>query len=182
MDSPLSFTPDGSSWKATVELESWKGIHYSRNAETRVSDGRVDTVFAPEGWDGRPLSASDVRLVEWFVDNEAAVSKAALEALLDAYPEMQNDIADFLEDNEELHLMPDVGSTDDLRKLIRLGGVFIHQIPGDVPYTGLSFSCSWEREHGLGILMRGTRLVRIGGADVSFLLWMARQDAESATR
>lgn len=182
MDQPLSFTPDGSSWQAPVELQSWKGPCYSRHDGIAVCDGRVELTFAPEGWDGRRLSPSDVGLVEWFVDNEAAVSKAALETLVDAYPEMQDDFADFLEDYNELHLMPDIASTLDLRKLIRLGGVFVHQTPGAIPYVGLSFSCSWDREHGLGILMHGTRPVRTGGAEVSFVLWMARKDAESAGR
>jgi hypothetical protein len=47
---------------------------------------------------------------------------------------------------------------------------------GGIPYVGFSFRCTWEEEHGLGALMHGTRTVDIGGADTSFLLWVARKD------
>jgi hypothetical protein len=45
-----------------------------------------------------------------------------------------------------------------------------------IPYAGFEFGCTWDDEHGLGVLMHGTRAVDIGGADTAFLLWIAEQD------
>jgi hypothetical protein len=75
--------------------------------------------------------------------------------------------------------MPEVCSSDDFRTLIGLSGINIHQImTGDAPYLGFEFGCRWDQEHGCGILMRGTRVVDVGGADTALLLWMAQQDFE----
>ena len=73
--------------------------------------------------------------------------------------------------------MPDIDSADDLRALIGLSSVNIHQVQKDgIPYAGFEFGCSWDREHGLGVLMHGTRTVEIGGADTAILLWIAERD------
>ncbi len=76
-------------------------------------------------------------------------------------------------------LMPEVNSVDDLRKLIGFQGVFVHTTQKDgIPYVGFCFDCSWDDEHGLGVLMHGTRVVEIGGMDTAFLWWIPVQDAE----
>jgi len=31
-----------------------------------------------------------------------------------------------------------------------------------IPYVGFEFGCTWDEEHGLGVLMHGTRTVEIG--------------------
>ena len=47
-----------------------------------------------------------------------------------------------------------------------------------LPYAGFEFGCTWDDEHGLGVLMHGTRVVKIGGADTAILLWLAKQDRD----
>lgn len=74
--------------------------------------------------------------------------------------------------------MPDVKSIEDFRDLIGLHAVNIHQVEKDgIPYAGFEFGCTWDAEHGLGVLMHGTRTVEIGGADTAILLWIAKEDA-----
>jgi len=74
--------------------------------------------------------------------------------------------------------MPDIRSETNLRALIGLHTIYVHQISTNgLPYTGYEFGCTWDNEHGLGILMHGTRLVEIGGAETAFLLWIAKKDA-----
>lgn len=75
--------------------------------------------------------------------------------------------------------MPDIRTADDLHSLIGLSSVNVHQVQKDgIPYTGFEFSCTWDEEHGLGVLMHGTRTVQIGGADTAILLWIAEEDAQ----
>jgi hypothetical protein len=45
-----------------------------------------------------------------------------------------------------------------------------------VPYVGFEFGCRWDEEHGLGVLLHGTRVVEIGDAQTSFTLWIASED------
>jgi hypothetical protein len=62
---------------------------------------------------------------------------------------------------------------------VGLYAVNIHQLDNDgVPYVGYEFGCEWDEEHGLGVLMHGTRLIEVGFADTAILLWIAERDAE----
>lgn len=75
--------------------------------------------------------------------------------------------------------MPAASSPNDLRALINLHSINVHQVvKNDLPYAGFLFECTWDDEHGLGVLMHGTRVVEIGGADTAILLWIAEADAE----
>jgi hypothetical protein len=47
---------------------------------------------------------------------------------------------------------------------------------GDLPYIGYELGCTWDEEHGLGVMMHGTRLVAIGQADAALHLWVAQKD------
>ena len=87
-----------------------------------------------------------------------------------------------------MHPVADAG---DFRRLTGLHAVHVHQVAlralndelaDGVPYVGFEFGCTWDDEHGLGILMHGQRAVEIGGADTAFLLWIAEQDAERPQR
>nr|WP_143393926.1 hypothetical protein [Fimbriiglobus ruber] len=74
--------------------------------------------------------------------------------------------------------MPPVGGGIDFRPLLGLHTIYVHQVQkSGLPYVGFEFGCSWDIEHGLGVLMNGTRVVQISGADTAFLLWIAEEDA-----
>lgn len=72
----------------------------------------------------------------------------------------------------------DLAAASALDDGIRVHAVYVHQVTRDrAPYVGVEFSCPWDEEHGLGVLLHGTRVVGIGGADTAFLLWIAERDA-----
>jgi len=56
--------------------------------------------------------------------------------------------------------------------------IFHDVVRGRSPYLGFSFRCTRDREHGLGVIMHGRRVVEVGGADVAVLEWIARRDAD----
>jgi hypothetical protein len=63
-----------------------------------------------------------------------------------------------------------------LEAVIELQEMFVQPIERDgVAFVGFGFSAEWDREHGLGVLTHGTRVLEIGGADVAFLTWMAER-------
>jgi hypothetical protein len=65
--------------------------------------------------------------------------------------------------------MPVVKESRQLKKLMELGGVHVLNLARDgKAYVGFSFACSWDDEHGLGVLTHGERIVLVGEADVSF--------------
>lgn len=169
-------------WVAATILPSWEGYldrtgAFGGGGTGASSDGSVAVVFAPEGRDASPLTARELALVSWFLENEASVSDAAKNAIFQKYSELQESY-DYPPD-DKAELMPDISSAEDLRRLIGLYAVNIHQIEkGGLPYIGLEFDCTWDEEHGLGVLMHGTRPVEVEGSDTARLLWIAEQDAE----
>ena len=169
-------------WKAEVCLPSWQGFQSRRGAYAArdsldVSDGMTELVFAPEGRGVEPLQPDEIELVQWVIDRESWLSAALLEALLQEYPRLQELYG--YEGDERAELMPDVRSIDDFRRLIGISSVYVHQLRNDgTPYVGFELGCTWDDEHGLGVLMHGARIVKVGGADTAFTLWIARRDAE----
>jgi hypothetical protein len=170
-------------WTANVVLSSWVGFQdasgpYGAAASDHPSDGSVRLVVAPEGRGPEPLTQAEITSVDWLLEHEAEVSKALLDALFKRYPSLQEQYG--YSEEEQAQFMPDVASAHDFRKLIGLHSVNIHQITKNhLPYIGFEFGCTWDEEHGLGVLMHGTRSVEVGGADTAILLWIAEQDAEN---
>jgi hypothetical protein len=168
-------------WTATVLFPSWKGFQSRRGAygsrdSVSPSDGLVRIVFAPEGRGVEPLTNEELSAIRWVIEHEASLAGALLSSVVKEYPSMQEQYS--YSDNEKEEVMPDITSVEDLRALIGLYAVNVHQVQKDgIPYVGFEFGCTWDEEHGLGVLMHGARTVEIGGADTAFLLWIARADA-----
>lgn len=171
----------GFSWVAATILPSWQGYldrtgAYGGQGTSPSSDGSVELVFAPEGRDPSPLTEQELASVNWFLENERSVSDAAKVAIFQKYPDLQDSYG--YSAREKAEFMPDISSAEDLASLIGLYAVHVHQIEKDgMPYIGLEFGCTWDDEHGLGVLMHGTRPVEVEGSDTARLLWIAKQDA-----
>ena len=181
MRNELKFVWDKYYWVSEAKLSSWAGFQnrsgaYGSVGAREASDGTVRIVFAPEGRGEEKLNNDERRLVEKFIEQEPEISKALLTHLVDEYPTLQQQYGYTGRDKKAL--MPDVLVETDFRKLIGLHTIHIHQVfRKGVPYAGYEFGCTWDDEHGLGILMNGTRPVKIGGADAVCTLWIARKDA-----
>lgn len=69
-----------------------------------------------------------------------------------------------------------------LEDVVELQEVFVQPVEHDgVAFVGFGFSAEWDREHGLGVLTHGTRVLDLGGADVAFLTWMAQRHTSTPT-
>ena len=168
-------------WTTKAQLPSWVGFQtrdgpYGSLSSDDPSDGIVTVAFAPEGRDESPLTEQERASVQWLVDHEAEVTSAVLEGLLTEYPRLQELYG--YEGTERETYMPDVSSTEDFRQMIGLHEVHVHQVlKGGLPYVGFEFGCIWDGEHGLGVLMHGTRVVEVGDAQTALTLWIAQRDA-----
>jgi hypothetical protein len=140
-------------------------------------DGSVDLVFGGDAAltvtphdpsVSRMPSEAQSEAMAFHMEHGQEVLAAVLAALQPYYAEMRPQYLSFL-GSEGDSLMPGVHSTDELRRLIDLRHVHVHPwIKDGVGYVGLQFGCTWDQEHGLGVLMHRDRVVCIGGADVSF--------------
>ena len=72
--------------------------------------------------------------------------------------------------------IPLVENDSELKELIMPLRVSIHEIVKDgYNYVGFGFDCSWQEEHGIGILMYKDRIVQHGGEDHAFLGYMSEE-------
>jgi hypothetical protein len=166
-------------WTTTVELPAWvdfldRSGPYGSQGSGNHSKGTVKIVFAPEGRDDSPLQDREVELVRWAIEHAEDMQRSLLEALLEEYPNLELKYGVFVDEE----LLPEVSTAEDIRPLIGLHALHVHPVEKDgLPYVGFELGCTWDDEHGLGVLMHGPRVVDIGGADTAFLLWIARRDA-----
>lgn len=176
---------NGHFWAGEVVLPSWAGFQSRRGAYNSVSseapsDGTVElTVDAGEDSHSPPLPAQ-VNAFRYLVDNEALVAGAVLQAIFSAYPSLPAVLYGY-DDEEAAELAPQLHQAEQLRQLIGLSSVHILNFSkGGIAYIGFEFGCTWDAEHGLGVMTRRDRVVEIGGADTSFLHWIAKRDAETS--
>lgn len=183
MQLPRFVLEDRTWWTATARLPSWAGFQarageYGARSSDHPNDGTVRVCFAPEGRGGGPLVPDELGLIGWFFEHEAEVSDAVQKALLAAYSSLQDQNQVDAGEGSDL---PDARTVQDLKRHLGLYAVNIHQVSRDgIPYMGFELGCSWDGEHGLGVLMHGMQAVEIGGADTAILLWLARQHAEGS--
>jgi hypothetical protein len=173
---------DGHCWTVRVQLPSWNEFRNRRDAvvsrrSSGSAEGTVALVFAPEGRDDAPMRDAEVELARWPLRHEREMQSALLARLVEDYDELIGDPEDVLEDDEP---PPSVSKPEDFKSLITLRRIYVHQVKKDgCPYVGFEFTCCWDDEHGLGVLMHDARIVEIGGGHTASLLWIARRDAEA---
>ncbi|WP_237057523.1 DUF6985 domain-containing protein [Microbulbifer sediminum] len=173
---------NGFFWEASISDVAWSGFQerkgpYGAISSNKPSLGDVTVVFAPEGRGDDPLNAEELSLVSWFLAHQQEVADAVVDLLFNSYWEIK---AGYIEEfGEEIsEAFPDIKSKSDVKQLVGIVSVNIHQVSkDDIPYIGVEMGCNWEEEHGLGFLLHGREVVDLGGADTAILLWKARQHA-----
>lgn len=140
-------------------------------------DGEIDLAFGVSaGLTVTPYDPSASRLpssgqsdaLAFQLQQGEQVIDAVLAALRPYYGELRPRYLDFLGPEAD-RLMPVAENSEQLRELIDLRQVHVHSWAREgIAYVGLQFGCTWDQEHGFGVLMHKDRVVEIGSADVSF--------------
>ncbi|MBW3539182.1 MAG: hypothetical protein KY476_02835 [Planctomycetes bacterium] len=178
------FRWDGYYWISSAPLPSWKGFQagngpYGALSGDGEADGLVQIVFAPEGRDDSPLTADEIELVRWVIDNEQSVHDALMARLLAEYPSLREDVLDDYDEDEAAELLPPATTVDELKKLCGIVSINVHQlVKSGKPFIGDELGCTWDEEHGAGVLLHGDTALECGGADTAILFWLAAQYAE----
>jgi hypothetical protein len=162
---------------------AWQGYQirngpYGSVSNAGRSDGTIQIRFAPEGWGDAPLSGHEIELVKWVVENQAAVHDAMLERLFEEYPTIREQALEWFGKDEARKILPKIRFPEQLKELVGISFINVHKIEQDgKPFIGVELGCTWEVEHGVGILLHGSKPLEIGGADTAILLWVARKYA-----
>ena len=174
------------SWSGSATLESWRGFRdssgaYGSQATETPSEGRVSVnVEVQHGDESRAIAIEQVEAFDFLLSRQYEIRDVILEAVFGLYPTWQKEIyecydEDYLEEVKKF--MPDLREISLLRDLMGLSTVhLLRTVKDGASYIGFEFGCSWEDEHGLGVLTHKQRIVDIGGADTAFIGWNAERD------
>ncbi len=170
-----------------VYLPSWNGFQSRKSIYgSKDSSNEIDCVFYYSIGGDSTLEIEkpkpyQQKAFEYLINNHENIKNEILSALLKKYPEIQNIYGYEPEDKEEF--MPDVTNPNDFKKLIGLSQLhFVNVTKDDVGFIGFEFGCEWDDEHGLGIMTHKNRVIEIGGADTSFMEWIAMEDLTDEAR
>lgn len=113
--------------------------------------------------------------LQYIIVHQSEILASILSELMKKYPDLQGQY-DYDEEEKELY-MPDVGTQEDFSKLLSPLAIHILSVHNNGQlYIGFEFSCSWDIEHDFGVMMLYDCVVKLGGADTSFLTWIAEED------
>lgn len=165
-------------WEGSIVLSSWAGFQSRQGAyggidSSKPSMGlskiRIDNDGDAEN---RTITTGQIKAIEFLLNNEVVIRDNILTALLPYYQQLRIDWG-----TEDEDWMPAIQSSEAFKQMIGLSWIHVSNIEkDDLAYIGFEMGCTWDDEHGLGIMLHQDRVVEIGGADVSFLWWVADKD------
>jgi hypothetical protein len=165
-----ALTDDGDFLRGPLTLPTWVGLaHRSTDAAPEV-----ELAVEPSGNVRAPNAAQEAAIR--FVTEDRELRDVVLAALLAHYQAIRPKWLPHLSSPD---VMPPWTSPSELLGHVNVNEVVVHAIERDgLAYVGMLFGCSWDREHGLGVMLHGARVVKTGGADTGLLGWIAKQDLD----
>lgn len=138
-----------------------------RNIAAR-QQGIVDLSIHDEAGSG-PSDAQRAAF-SYLLENASPIHARVIDGILFYYQRVVEDYRETFADIGDIDkLVPHISSADQLRPLILLEGVDVHRRGRDeIPCIGFTFWCTWEDEHGLGVLTRRGEVVEVGYAESAF--------------
>lgn len=146
----------------------WDGDCWTGGEVDLISGDAGLTIFPPEDSLTFMPTEAQRETMAYHLEHGDVIQSAVLAALLPHYESLRPRYVTFL-GREADNLMPVTQSPRDLLPLIDLRQMYLHPWTEDgAAYVGLLFGCTWDQEHGLGVILARDRVIEIGGADVSF--------------
>lgn len=173
-------------WEGQDVFPSWAGFQerggpYTSQNSDEPSTGRASVnVHCPyESGKTHPPSPEQVKAYQYLKDHEAEVTQAICKAILKRYPGWREDYGyegdDTGEDDDAY--MPPVKTIDDLRNLIGLGIVHVMDVAkAGHAYVGFELGCTWDEEHGCGVMTHKSRVIEAAQADTAFDQYACEDD------
>jgi hypothetical protein len=161
---------------------------YAASDSSKESDGTARlSVPAPGGKGERAPSAEQSNALQYMLEHEEAIRDALVAAIFAEYAVIR---ALLLRQGFVDHLdMPALERPEQLKSHIGLSTVHVLPVAkNDAAYIGFEFGCTWDDEHGLGLMTHQGRIVelphmgigKVNGGDLASEEWMAEEDARSS--
>jgi len=141
-----------------IELE-----HFSKILEQEAKfyctflNKKGDEVYEP--------SRTHSNAVDFLRQNQEKVLNEILTEIFKNYPKWQ-EIYDYPSKTKN-DFIPNICAPHELGRLVELQNIYI-LLSGKTAKIGFEFSCSWDMEHGLGVMTQGGKVLKIGSGETAF--------------
>lgn len=159
-------------WHSLVALP-----HPRRGYPDFAEPGEVPVALENDDGSGDAPNSAMLETARWLIANDDVVERAIIKTIVADLPRLRR-IESQVTGGDSLPL-PEQWEEPTVRPLIRLLNIVIHDVRGQLPYFGVELACTWEGEHGYGIMFHGTEVVETGGGDVPNLSWIAARHAKN---
>lgn len=168
-------------FEGKVSLPIWKDFQNRQGAyrsidENENSNGEFGISIGGDMVVNNPsIKIAHVNAYDYLTTYSEQVQNSILTRLLTEYKDLQTEYG--YDGDEAKEFMPDVNNIEQFKKIIGLSQIHIMEVSKDnIAYVGYEFGCSWDDEHGIGFMTHKDRIIDFGGADKSFLTWVAKKD------
>lgn len=149
-------------WAGVIKLIEWT-YHFKDSEYIELNIGGEEYVDE--------IKEKHINGYNYLVENQNAILNQIINAIYEYYCKLCDDF-----DLENCF----VDERDSFIKTISPHRIYILDIEKDnIPYIGYEFSCNWEFEHGIGVMLYKNRIVDIGFAETAFLSEIAEEDLDN---
>jgi hypothetical protein len=151
----------GDNFEGVVELQNWNSLlPTGKLANIRVEGNSVDYV--------KISTQAQVNSIQYLQDNSEGISDLCLNGIYERLSDLRTNMD---------YDIPDFENVTQLQENLTLNCIHVLTVEkNEYSYVGFEFDCSWDKEHGIGIMTHKNRIVEVGEADTSFLNWIAEED------
>jgi hypothetical protein len=151
-------------WTGKDVLDSWSG--FRAGEEDKISDGLVE-LEVPRSDENDvkpgPPAAEYAAAYGHFKERLTEVQGAVLKGIFEMYAPL------LLKWRTTYPELPELRRVEELRDHVRLLHLQFHPWAMNAcAYIGMSFRCSWDEEHGLGVILHKSRVVDVGTRNTAF--------------
>jgi hypothetical protein len=162
----LAFVDEYGHPAAAFTLSAWAG-YACENSRPETTGGRVQLILEPEdpSAEAESIDPQDYAAqIRWLVEHQNALRERIEVALLHFIHHTL--IGQYHLDDPELAAIREVGQ---FRR--EIDPTAVHLFPGggdDTLWVSFEFECSWDPEHGCGVVCRGLDVIEVGVSDVAW--------------
>lgn len=176
-------------WKGEGKIKAFAGTQTRRGGYTSRSSRKAsDGTFAldiprlcKDDASPMPPSPEQVAAYQYLVDHQDEVTENVMAALVNDYARTRKMWIKHDPDIESE--LPEIKTTMQMRKHVGIGILHMFDIAkAGVAYYGLELGCTWDEEHGAGVIMHKDRVIEAGQADTSFSTHHAIRDGGNSIK
>jgi hypothetical protein len=189
---PIAWNAAMEQWYGSVSLDVFASYDMAASAlleqrpglptggTTRLPDRPVGVFeLALIGPNPTKPSSSQEKAFRDLIENRGAIGRVVIDAIFDFYRSnwgYWRTVADPTSNalNSDDLLIPEIAAPEDLKSLITLLTLSVLDVQGYNPaILGFCFACTWDPEHGLGVLTHRGKVILVGENEITWSLLAA---------